>query len=397
MTHSIWNDLCKPPVLTASTDKHTKLIEDASTELQQPIESILSTLNLRSKLLTECANYDAALRDAKVMQQLSPSSALGYLREATIYSEQGKQHHVIDICNKGLDVVDSHDPDYGTLQRAKHDAEQHLNHRIDFIKQLPVDILTTTLIPMITGDAPLQSLIPCPYLHVSNLWRDCILRCLDGLRFETSRNEEEKDMEKCSQLVRFARHAKALHVHEYSQGLWLDRLLRDNDFCCLRELYLGDSYNISADDLVSLLESISTTLTHLTMHQEDLCVISIINALTACPNLVSLAMCPIEGDDITSLPMTTWPNMTALSVEVMEDELTRDAIRHLCERFPSLKKLHLSPCHDFESALLVPQYCPLLTSVGLNVDMYGIGVTYVNEATGSEELAMKKLSIWALF
>ncbi|KAJ8658055.1 hypothetical protein O0I10_006326 [Lichtheimia ornata] len=236
MTDSIWNDLCQQPILIASSEKYTTLVNDATTQLPQLIESILSTLNRRAIGLSKLANFEAALRDAKVMQQIAPSSAFGYLCAASIYNAQGKLRQVIDICNKGLNAIDTNDPAYVTLQLAKEDAEHHASKHVDFIKQLPVEVVTTTLIPMLANDLPLPSLTPCPYLHVSNLWRDYILQSTNGLRFETGDKEEEEDPEKCSQLIRFSRHIKSLHVRRYSKGTWLSDLFSSNDFSSLQEL-----------------------------------------------------------------------------------------------------------------------------------------------------------------
>ncbi|KAJ8657602.1 hypothetical protein O0I10_006666 [Lichtheimia ornata] len=393
MTHSIWNDLCKQPVITASTHKYTKLVNDATTQLPQPIDSIMTTLNERAMGLTKCANFNAALRDAQVMQQLSPSSALGYLREAAIYNEQGKRRQAVDICLKGLNVVDTNDPHYAMLQRIKDDSEHHGSKRIDFIKQLPVDIVTTIIVPLLVDDSPLPSLIPCPYLHVSNLWRDCILQCRKGLRFETGYHEEEKDMEKCSQLIRFCQHIKALHVPRYSKGRWLQRLLRDNDFRSLHELYIHNFYSVYIDDFVPLLESINSTLTHLTIHGARHNLLCLTEILTACPNLVSLTLSQNDNDDLSHLPMTTWPNMETLSIECSDADVTEDEIIRLCKCFPSLKMFHLYPCYDIKSALVVPQYCPLLKSVDLEIYMVYVAVMYTNESSGYEEMSMRKLSV----
>ncbi|CDH57644.1 predicted protein [Lichtheimia corymbifera JMRC:FSU:9682] len=169
MNNSISTDLCSQPTQPVSTEKYTKLVQESTTQLHQPIQSILTTLDLRASALSKLANFESALRDATVIQQLSPSSALGYIRAATIYSEQGKQHHVIVVCNRGLDLVNSSDPDYATLQHIKADAMERQNRRVDFITQLPINIVATTLIPMFTDTFPLDAFKPCPYLHVSNL------------------------------------------------------------------------------------------------------------------------------------------------------------------------------------------------------------------------------------
>lgn len=80
--------------------------------------------------------------------------------------------------------MDTKDPGYDTLRRVRRDALDRALKRIDFISQLPVDIVLTTLIPMFMnkGD-PLDACKPCPYFHVSmygavvlfNPWVDLIL------------------------------------------------------------------------------------------------------------------------------------------------------------------------------------------------------------------------------
>ncbi|CDS10648.1 hypothetical protein LRAMOSA11134 [Lichtheimia ramosa] len=234
MPYSALSDLCIQPTLIAPTEKYQQLVHDSTTELVQPIQCILSALDQRAMALSKCASYDAALRDANVMQQLSSTSAIGYIREAMIYSEQGKQRHVIDISNQALDVVDTKDPDYVTLQRVKKDAEQRDNKRIDFISQLPVDIVITTLIPLFMKKHPsLDACKPCPYLYVSNLWRDRIIQCTSGLDFVIQERNEEDTFPK---LIQFAQHTKSLCVRKYSKGTWLRDLLRSNNFCSLHDL-----------------------------------------------------------------------------------------------------------------------------------------------------------------
>ncbi|CDS10644.1 hypothetical protein LRAMOSA11130 [Lichtheimia ramosa] len=162
--------LCQVPTLPASTEKYQQLVYDVTAQLLQPIQCILTALDRRALTLTKCANYESALRDATVMQHLSSSSAVGYLRAASIYYEQGKQRHVIDICNQALRMVDTRDPGYGILLQVKIHAQQRDGKRIDFVSQLPVEIVMTTLIPMFMDkDDPLDASQPCPYLYVSKL------------------------------------------------------------------------------------------------------------------------------------------------------------------------------------------------------------------------------------
>ncbi|KAJ8658027.1 hypothetical protein O0I10_006298 [Lichtheimia ornata] len=393
MDDSIWTDLCKQPTQPVSTEKYAKLVYESTTRLHQSIQSILSTLDRRAMPLSKLANFDCALRDAKAMQQISPTSPLGYVRAATIYSEQGKQRDLIDVCNKALDTIDTKNPGYAALLPIKVDAMQQQDKRIDFISELPIDIVAATLIPMIAGDSALDSLKPCPYLHVSNAWRDYFLRCSHGLRFKTGDKEEEEDLEKCSKLVRFARHIKALHVREYSKGTWLSDLLRENDFSSLQELYVDGMGPGYMDCFVSLLQSIGSTLTHLDIPEDYDALVPVARVLSACPNLVSLTMHEPNFDDFKHVPMTPWPNMTTLSLFCQGASLDRDEIIRICQRFPALRKFDLHSCTDMESALIIPRYCPLLKSVELAFEELSVGVAYSDRNTGSEKVEVTKISV----
>lgn len=237
MTRSIWDEFYQQPTLAVSTEKYTKLLHDSTSQLHQSLEPILSALDRRALAFTKLASFESALRDAKLIQQLSPYSALGYLCEAKIYSEQGKQHHVIDICGKGLSMADTMDTHYDTLRRLKEDAEQRQNVCIDFVTQLPCDIVVMTIIPMFTDYWCLQPFTPWPYLHVSNQWRERVIQSLDGLRFMTD-CEEMEYMGNDSQIAKFSRHVISLNIGQFTKGTWLGDLIRNNDFCSLHELLI---------------------------------------------------------------------------------------------------------------------------------------------------------------
>lgn len=232
MANTIWTDLCRQPTLKAPSEKYAQIVHDSTTQLHQSFVSILSALDRRAMALTKTASFESALHDANLIQQLSPSSALGYLREASIYSEQGKQLQVIRICNKGLNKVDANDKHYGTLKQLRRDAEQHHNTRIDFIKQLPTDIVITTLIPMFMDDFRMSSTAPSLYLYVSNLWRNRIIQCFGGLRF-TIGNTEDHDL---SCVLELSRYIKILDVERHSKITQVSGLLCNNNFCSLTEL-----------------------------------------------------------------------------------------------------------------------------------------------------------------
>ncbi|KAJ8657976.1 hypothetical protein O0I10_006247 [Lichtheimia ornata] len=382
MTHTIWNDLCNQPTLTASSDKYAQLVHNATTLVHEGIQLILSALDQRATGSTKCANFEAALHDAKLMQQFSPFSARGYIREASIYSEQGKQRQAIDICDKGMSMVNTKDTYYDDLKRAKMDAEQRQNTRIDFVSQLPLDIVITTLIPMLVKDSLRIPEMPSPYVFISKTWRDRIVECFGGLRFEIGYFGGHRDRE-CLEVAKFARYTKELKVSSYSQGRWVGDLLSQNDFCMLRKLCIAEFSNNHVDHFVSCLESISNTLTHLNISFQG-AVLSVPTIVKACPNLVSLCIFNTPNAGVSSLPMKTWPALRTLSLTFSQTALTCDEIVWILRRFPSLKRLELHPCSDIESALIVLRYAPRISNIELLMRDKGVQLTYVDEGHACE-------------
>ncbi|KAJ8657966.1 hypothetical protein O0I10_006237 [Lichtheimia ornata] len=395
MDDSIWNALCKQPTLKASSEKYAQLVHDSTIQLHQSIQSILSALNLRAIGLTKCANFELALHDARVMQQLSPSSALGYLREADIYSEQGQQLQVIDICDKGLSTVDAMDTHYDTLQRAKMDAEQRQNTHIDFISQLPLDIVTTTLIPMFMDRFPLQSDIPCLYLHVSNVWRDRIVQCFDGLSFSVG-HHRGYDEDTLSQVIQFAQHTKKLTINRYGHGTWLGDLLSDNDFCSLQALTIYphlEYENDHSDHFVSSLESISKTLMHLSIELGIGLMLPIAKIMSTFPNLVSLTLPQSRVADLSSLPMTTWPNLKWLDICRAQEPITCDQTIGICRRFPSLNHLGLHPCSDIQAVFIISDYLPSMNSLLINLSDKSLDIIFSNFGPLNETIGITSITV----
>lgn len=100
-----------------------------------------------------------ALCDGNVIQQ----SVICVSFATDIHNEQGIQRHVIIVCNWGFSIVDTR------YMATNQSGCWAIPSCLDFISQLPVDIIVTTLISM-----PMMMVIKsCPYLQLSNLWRGC--------------------------------------------------------------------------------------------------------------------------------------------------------------------------------------------------------------------------------
>ncbi|KAJ8657581.1 hypothetical protein O0I10_006645 [Lichtheimia ornata] len=395
MTHSNIEDLCtgyvQPPT-TEGNGEHVPYLCDPMPLVNELLESTLSNLNQGVLTLTYGLNLDVALERAHSIRDMLPTLSLGFAHAASIYSAQGRQRHVIDICDQGLRVVDTQDTHYALLQRLRQDAVQRENIRIDPIKNLPYDVLSTTLIPMLMDDdTPLDSLTPCPYLHVSRVWRHCIIQCLGGLRFRTG-HQQMKNIQEGSQLCIFSRHIKSLYVSDYSQGTWLCDLLRRKDFCMLQELTIKRLCTLSLDDFVLSLKSIGSTLTHFRTAYGSVSP-PLTGVLLACPNLVSLEINQPIDTYLSDLPKMTWPKVTTLKIANTRKTYGCDAIRAICERFPSLKLLSIGSCSDLLSIPIIHQYYPSMRSLQVLVECSIIGLRYSDEGPDCEEPGITDLAI----
>ncbi|KAJ8651778.1 hypothetical protein O0I10_012655 [Lichtheimia ornata] len=388
MSQHTLGDLCQQPTLTASSEQYAQLAHDATSQLHEPVQSILSALNLRALALTKVANFDGALRDANVMLQLSSSSALGYLRKAEVYSEQGKQRRVMVICSKGLDKVDNKDTHYATLKQVRRDAFKRLRKRIDFMRQLPVDIVLSTLIPMIMKDNLVERV--CPYLKVSKLWSDLILQCFKGLRFKLY---EGGDL---SQVIQYSQHATLLHMLSNSKGKRLGDLIGGNDFSSLERLVIENFRTEYVEHFLQALKSVSNTLAYLEVQFdiESDTEMWVEEMMLACPNLVTLRLYDPPPIEHGPGPLRTWPTLTTLSVHNEEgNNITYEDIIAIFERFPGLKELDIYPCEDVWTATTVSEYVPLLNR--LRITLFGprIHLYYQHEEHPNEELGLKSLLV----
>lgn len=368
--HSIWNDVCQQPTLAATYGHYGTLVSDSTTKLQQCVQETLTVLNDRAIGLMRCANFDAALRDAAAMQELAPLSALGYLCAANIYSQQGRQQAVIRICNKALSVVHNRDPDYIKLQRAKVHAKQRAAIRLDIISRLPLDVVVHVLFPMIMDHEELLDSIKLgPYLNVSKAWRDFVVQTSGGLHFKL--NGENR----VSQVHRFARYTRSLHLPFYRHGNWLSDLLSSGKLCSLKEIKierLGRA--IDVDHLVSSLQSVSNTLTHFSIQDSfseriaefpnwssPIQPFHIATILINCPNLIFLDIDHEYNADFSTVPTTiTWPRLTTLRLCNDEIDISNDIFLGILKRFPSLKELTLQACTGIQPMVMIQRYCPSL-------------------------------------
>lgn len=123
-------------------------------------------------------DHDSSLKEP-VNNNTTPSSPLDYLRQGEAYSQRGFQRMAINVFNEGLSTLSSpSDPYYAQLERAKHDAEERDNKRIDFISMLPMDIVMHIAPQLIHEGCPLRDNRFTKHhapLFVSKIWRQRFL------------------------------------------------------------------------------------------------------------------------------------------------------------------------------------------------------------------------------
>ncbi|KAI7876163.1 hypothetical protein K492DRAFT_210522 [Lichtheimia hyalospora FSU 10163] len=369
MTHTNDDNTNQPPTRTITCQQQQqKSTLNSTARMQHLPEHSLSALNERAMRWAQCAKFECALDDAVMIQLIAPLSALGYLCAARVYSEQGKQCDAVDICNKGLDVIDASDPDYQQLQQVKTNAIQRASQRVDFISQLPIDIVLTVLAPMFMNAVILDSTTPCPYLYVSRTWCDRVLKSCRGLTFGIGYGAGCEG-ESFKQIIRFAQHTRALSVMSCTQGTCLGELLRYGDLCSLKQLHIKSFRLDTVKHFVSSLQTISTTLTHFSINIHRSCRLSLADIVSNCPNLIYLKMIHPYHTDCNALPTTaTYPKLKSLYLmQVMYDN-THDRVQGILKRFPSLERLELDRCTDMKSILAIPKQYPWMQHLQLHHD-----------------------------
>lgn len=210
-------------------------IAHATTEIQHCKQRLGNLLYDRATASAACADFETASRDAAEIQTLLPSSPLGFLCQGDIYRQQGRQTAAIEAYENGLglsssssSLEDDHHHVYDQLQCNKKDAEYPLSKRIDFISQLPMEIVRCYILPKTMEDRRWYAEVGCPYLHVSRAWRERFLAVDGGLTFYTASPYEDN-----SELYAFVPYVGSLKMQDYHNHPDETNLFDQVDFSCL--------------------------------------------------------------------------------------------------------------------------------------------------------------------
>ncbi|KAJ8658017.1 hypothetical protein O0I10_006288 [Lichtheimia ornata] len=342
------------PSIASSVQQRDTSISATTKAIDQLACQFMTKLNERATAFANGANFDLALRDAALMRVITPTSSLGYLKAGTIYQQQGRQQQAASMYEKGLAMVPSSDECYADLQKGHADAESAANNRVDFITQLPLEIVVSAILPLLFDEC-MEADTPCPYLYVSRTWRQRMLAC-NNLSFYHEELHEGPPGH-MRELKRFSHHVKTLSM----ESGWMDVLensLSIFDTCKFPNLtkLTIKYYGYWAGDVTYALESVSQTVTDLSLHTEEHQTpdIHLAVVLDLCPRLVSLNLTAWDILDLNE----QYPTLTHLTMNILCERLSHDTMINLLSHLPSLVLLDIFIFPETQFLTSLRQYCP---------------------------------------
>ncbi|KAJ8652591.1 hypothetical protein O0I10_011737 [Lichtheimia ornata] len=357
MENISWSELLKDTNLTAQHGNDGNRIVAATQALQQTAQQFVQVLNERARLFANSAQFDKALHDAAVIRAMLPGSGRGYLCMGDVYCQQGHHAAAISIYEQGLEAIPESDAYYQQLQQHRMTAIANNSKRVDFISQLPLDIVITNIVPR--ADRLFFSESSCEFLYVSRAWQERILKQPKGLRFYLDEGHNTL-IKGHTQLIRFASYVQSLQATLY-QRIRLDDLFARGHFSNLKELYIQSLSTTGRLPLIHGLQLVGNSLTHLTLFECPY--IQLRDALEACPNLVRLET--MNVDAVMSLsPSSSYPKLEHLSLyDISEYGRSHENMVDVLARFPSLRVLEVSPMADSSILPILHKHCPHLQTI----------------------------------
>ncbi|KAJ8652705.1 hypothetical protein O0I10_011650 [Lichtheimia ornata] len=351
-----WSQLLKHSIVTAEHSNGKNRIAATTETLQQTVQLLVEVLNERAKLLANSAQFEAALRDSAAIRALLPGSGLGYMCMGDVYCQQGHHAAAISIYDQGLQAVPESDPCYQQLQQQRMKAVANNDKRIDFISQLPLDVVITNIVPRMEP-AYLESDVLYEPLYVSRSWQESLLQQPKGLWF-TFDQDQGVDTFKTghAQLIRFAPYVQYLEGNLFDVDL--DDLFSRAHFSNLKELDLLCRPTTPRLPLIHGLQMIADSLTRLSLFNCPL--FQLHEILETCPNLEFLETEHVDAF-ISLSSSSIYPKMKHLALcSQPERAPTRENMVDILRRFPSLQVLEVMPTPDSSLLPILHKHCPYL-------------------------------------
>ncbi|KAJ8652609.1 hypothetical protein O0I10_011755 [Lichtheimia ornata] len=304
-----------------------------------------------------------ALRDTNAILKLNPTLALGYLLKGKLYSYYGLQRKAIEVFDQGLTMArrmdDEEQQHYQQLLTAKADAEMIQQKGVDFISKLPLDVVSTIIVPLLMDDEKWSLTKPCPYFQVCKSWHERFAR--GKLCYDVSDNETYP-----AQLVSLSNNIHSMEIDNYypEAGFRMPGQLT-----ALRHMKIAGIAPANELHFASWLRKIGGSLYELEILLTRGTMLNGRDIMERCPHLSSLITYNVMSADMVSKLhqyssfMRPIPSLVRLELHSLRHPVNLQQALSLLQYYPSLQSLVLYPCHDSNLLPIIHQHCPCLQTL----------------------------------
>ncbi|KAI7875489.1 hypothetical protein K492DRAFT_210896 [Lichtheimia hyalospora FSU 10163] len=333
MTISLGTNVLDNLRMAASQGQHERVITDSKVICQQLAHLHLETLDIQARSYVARAQFTTALNIATSMQEMNPTSPLGYLCQGYIHMQQGRCLAAIRVYDKAMDHVPMTDTLYERVKEDRSLAMKQATKPMDLIAYFPNDI-NFRIFPLLFGQCWYEQYRQ--YLLVSSVWLACMLQW-GQLGFTIVDNIPEEETNPV--IIKSFHHVRSIQfIHCESPFYKLFKI--PNTFHSLTSLNVNLSSLGYANQAISTIQSISDTLTTLTL-RDYACLdlpLSLNDILSSCPKLVSFHC--VTDIKLSSLE-GTYPSLLYLTLHTITRPMDGDDLMNILPRLPCLKMLDL--------------------------------------------------------
>ncbi|CDH59318.1 predicted protein [Lichtheimia corymbifera JMRC:FSU:9682] len=319
--------------MAASQGEHDRVISDSKAICKQLLNLHLQTLDIEARSHVACAKIIQALIISMTMQQMDPASALGYLCQGYIHTQQGRFLAAARVYDTAIQHVATEDPLYGRLQKEKNMALERSSRRMDIIACLPNDV-NYRIFEILFAGCQYEEYFQ--YLMVSSRWRQSIFQ---SGQLEVILEHDAPFVETHPVIIESWQHVRTI---EFAHCPFPFYMLRKEvtSFESLTSIIIDQSPFGKVDQAISILRTMGNTLTTLILRDYARLdqPLYLNDILKSCPRLISL-------DCITDIQLSpledTYPALLHLTIHPviqLDNNLLMDILPHL----PSLRKLDVT-------------------------------------------------------
>ncbi|KAJ8658033.1 hypothetical protein O0I10_006304 [Lichtheimia ornata] len=350
------------PITIDNPTRNVQLDQMSST-VHDCDQKLVPAFHSRASLLSDCGQLITDMGEATAAMTIAPTSSVGYLCAGRIFSDRGQHASAIKMYDDGLQHVPNSDDGYAQLVSAKAASQDQLNKRIDFVTCLPLEIVSSNVVPRILGGQKMMQIGPAEgYLDVSRTWRERIAMA-GGLTFRVG--PSPLSARTYDYLLDMAPFIKSFTVWGLHDGM-VDQLTSRTMFTALKTLNV-DVRSRRFNQLLPVLHSMGASLTQLTIDYQYCYTYGtpyrLSDYLDQCPNLVALSI--QRGMFDTSFVSSKYPKLKKLDLIKVNVKMDEDTMLEFLRPIPQLQVLNIipTPCSTILPA--IHQSCPLLQQLFL--------------------------------